>query len=282
MIRGSCLCGDVAWEAQGPLELMSHCHCSYCRKSHGAAFGTYGAARAPTFRWMEGEDRIRRYTSSPGFERPFCPRCGSVVAGDAQGDWVFMPVGNLDTDPGGRASGHIFAASKAPWYEISDDLPRFDEYPPPMKSPGLPVRKAAVPEREGTLIGSCLCGAVVYEVTGRFEGIVCCHCSRCRKAASAAHATNLFVAEPSLRFLGGEELLEGYRPPDAERFETVFCRSCGGPTPRLQAGIAMLRVPAGSLDTAPGVGPKIHIHVGSKASWFEITDELPQLRGGRR
>ena len=48
----------------------------------------------------------------------------------------------------------------------------------------------------------------------------------------------------------------------------------------LGLGIALASGTAGSLDTAPGVGPKIHIHVGSKASWFEITDELPQLEEG--
>ena len=49
MARGSCLCGGVAWEADGPFDLMSHCHCSICRKAHGAAFATYVAVPAAGF-----------------------------------------------------------------------------------------------------------------------------------------------------------------------------------------------------------------------------------------
>ena len=66
MLRASCLCGDVVWEAEPPLELITHCHCSFCRKSHGAAFGTYGAAKAEGFRWVQGREGVRQYESSPG------------------------------------------------------------------------------------------------------------------------------------------------------------------------------------------------------------------------
>ena len=79
MVRSSCLCGSTVWEAEGPFQLMSHCHCSMCRKSHGSAFATYLAGRADAFRWVAGESQRVRYESSPGFHRPFCPRCGSVV-----------------------------------------------------------------------------------------------------------------------------------------------------------------------------------------------------------
>ena len=72
-----------------------------------------------------------RYESSPGFHRPFCPRCGSVVpdGSDAEGR-VGMPAGCFDEDPGSRTVAHIFVASKAPWFEIEDDLPQFEEDAP--------------------------------------------------------------------------------------------------------------------------------------------------------
>src|SRR5919198_3537468 len=104
MIHGRCLCGEVAWEAPGPLEFMSHCHCSRCRKSHGAAFATYCMAAVETLRLTRGEDAIVRYESSPGMRRPFCRRCGSVVP-DRENVWngqVFLPAGPLDDDPGAR------------------------------------------------------------------------------------------------------------------------------------------------------------------------------------
>lgn len=55
MTRASCLCGEVMWALDGPLELMSHCHCSCCRKGHGAAFATYVVAPAARFRQVFGD-----------------------------------------------------------------------------------------------------------------------------------------------------------------------------------------------------------------------------------
>ena len=79
MIRGGCLCGDVRFEITGKLTGASHCHCSMCRKAHGAAFGTYGLVKASEFRIASGADRITRYRSSPDVERTFCGRCGSTL-----------------------------------------------------------------------------------------------------------------------------------------------------------------------------------------------------------
>ncbi len=130
MVRGSCLCGAASWEAEGDFELMTHCHCSICRKSHGAAFGTYVGTSAEGFCWTGGEDLIDHYESSPGFRRPFCKLCASVVPGASSNGRVFMAAGNLDDDPVTRPVAHIFSESKAPWHEISDDLPQFEESPP--------------------------------------------------------------------------------------------------------------------------------------------------------
>ena len=81
-VRGSCLCGDVAWEAAAPFELMHHCHCSICRKVHGAAFETAVGAPAEGFCWLRGEGQCARFEASPGSERTFCDRCGSCLPGD--------------------------------------------------------------------------------------------------------------------------------------------------------------------------------------------------------
>ena len=79
MVSASCLCGKVAWEVDGDLQFMSHCHCGICRKVHGSMFATYALAKPEDFRWLRGADETARYESSPGFFRPFCPACGSVV-----------------------------------------------------------------------------------------------------------------------------------------------------------------------------------------------------------
>jgi hypothetical protein len=79
-----------------------------------------------------------------------------------------------------------------------------------------------------------------------------------------------------LRFLRGEDLLESFKVPDAERFTQTFCRECGSPMPRVFPNRPYAVIPMGSVEGEPGSRPREHIFVGSKAPWFEITDSLPQ------
>jgi hypothetical protein len=102
-----------------------------CRKAHGAAFVTFVEARADAFRWVKGEDLVTFYRSSSAFQRSFCRVCGSNLPILEPGE-IYAPAGALDDDPGIRPQTHIFVGSKAPWVEILDELPRFDEYPPEM------------------------------------------------------------------------------------------------------------------------------------------------------
>lgn len=275
MVRSSCLCGEVAWEAEGPLSLMHHCHCARCRKFHGVGFATYLMAPAASVRFTRGQGGIARYESSPGFSRAFCGRCGAVVPGDPYEDRLFLPAGPLDDDPGLRPEAHIFAASKAPWVELRDGLPQFDAFPPGVVAsvqPDLARPGAAA----GGLAGSCLCGAVAYVGTGEPLRAWSCHCTRCRKARGAAHASNLFGPLAGIRFTRGEERLASYKVPEALRFMQVFCRTCGSPMPRLDPERDLAVIPMGSLDGDPGVRPSRHIFVASRAPWYEIPDDLPR------
>ena len=128
MIRGSCLCKGVQFEIHGKLEHASHCHCSMCRKAHGAAFGTYGMGRMADFRLTSGADLIERYASSPGITRTFCKRCGATLQymSDKTPEKLEIALGVLDGDPGVCATHHIYVASKAPWFEITDGLPQYE------------------------------------------------------------------------------------------------------------------------------------------------------------
>jgi hypothetical protein len=277
-VTGSCLCGDVAWEGEGPLVWLHHCHCGRCRKSHGTPFASFGAVPESSFRRLRGDDAIVRFESRPGFFRPFCGRCGSAVPDEAAPGLglVFMPAGCLDGDPGSRPESHIFVASKAPWYEIPDALPRFDAYPPGVDAPVLPDPPPRPAPEPGVLRGGCLCGGVGYEVRGPIQAIRSCHCGRCRKGRAAAHASNMVVAAGALRFVRGEPLLASYKIPEARYFTQVFCRTCGGKLPRVDPERGIAVVPMGSLDDDPGRGPEHHIFTASKAPWFDIADALPQ------
>ena len=129
-IRGNCLCGGAQYEIIGELSDVAYCHCSVCRRTLGAAFGAYARVDADEFRWVSGENLIGTYESSPSVYRCFCRKCGSPLgAVDEAGKLSWVSLGTVEGDPGVRPEAHIFVGSKAPWHEIADDLPRFDEWP---------------------------------------------------------------------------------------------------------------------------------------------------------
>jgi hypothetical protein len=274
MTRGACLCGVVQYELSQPTQ-MAHCHCSMCRKHHGAPFATFAVAPSATFRWIDGEDAIASYRSSEHGVRYYCRHCASVaptVMPDA--GLAIAPAGNLEGDPGVRPQTHMFAASKAAWYPITDSLPQHAGVPPEFGG-GMGVTRPTVAQRDGVADGSCLCGAVAYEVRSPVR-MFHCHCSRCRRARSAAHTTNMFAKLDDFAFTRGEELVAQYKVPEAKFFTIAFCTRCGGKAPRVARDRGIVSVPAGTLDTEPGMRPQAHIYVTSKAPWFEISDDLPQ------
>jgi len=131
-INGGCLCGSVTYEIDESPVVAMHCHCSICRRAHGATFGSFAVIPKDKFRWTSALGDLGRYESAPGNERQFCRQCGSQVT--MVEDWnprgVTICMGSFYDDPGVLPSGHIFAGSKAPWHEITDDLPQADTWPP--------------------------------------------------------------------------------------------------------------------------------------------------------
>ena len=130
-LTGRCLCEGIAYEISGELGPIFNCHCSKCRRWHGAAFRTRASIKRQQFRWLQGEDLLARYESSPGNNKHFCSRCGSnlISTYDDYPDVIGIPLGGLEQDPGVRPQAHIFTASKSPWVELDDDLPCFEAWP---------------------------------------------------------------------------------------------------------------------------------------------------------
>jgi hypothetical protein len=131
MVRGSCLCGGVRFQVNGPVAELQNCHCSQCRKAYGSAFGTVAIVDARHFAYLEGTPLIASSKQSERVTRYFCSKCGSPLPIEEAWDpLVGIPAGVLDDDPRKRPSAHIFVASKAPWWEITDGAPQYREWPP--------------------------------------------------------------------------------------------------------------------------------------------------------
>lgn len=125
------------------------------------------------------------------------------------------------------------------------------------------------------LTGSCLCGAVQYEISGEVQRFYHCHCQRCRKLTGSGHASNLLVTpEGCLTWLAGEELLKRYKVPEAERFYNYFCSQCGSPMPRVVPQLGGVIISAGTLNDEPPIPPGGRIFWDSRAQW-SCADELP-------
>ena len=131
MLSGSCLCGGVRYEITGPLKGALNCHCSMCRKAHGVAFRSRAGVKAADFRWAQGENLVTWYETSPGTHRGFRGVCGAKLLSrfDFDPGVYGLPLGALDEDPGVKPKRHVFVAYKAPWYEITDNLPQHEELP---------------------------------------------------------------------------------------------------------------------------------------------------------
>lgn len=125
------------------------------------------------------------------------------------------------------------------------------------------------------LKGSCLCNAIQYEIHGELGPTMMCHCSKCRKANGSAYAVNAVVKTDEFHFVKGKEFVTEFEStPDVFR---SFCKQCGSPLySRRPSQPDLLRLRIGTLDTPVDVKPLAHIFVGSKASWDEIHDDIPQ------
>ncbi|WP_415901442.1 GFA family protein [Neptuniibacter sp. QD29_5] len=129
-LTGQCLCGGIKYEVSNLQPTMAHCHCSMCRKFHGAAFGTYGVVKVENFKWLQGGELLKTYTAPNGTKRQFCSECGSSLTFapiNDDGTHIEFTLGTLDSEITVKPDSHIYCSYKADWYEIADDLPQFPE-----------------------------------------------------------------------------------------------------------------------------------------------------------
>ena len=134
-VAGRCACGAVAYRVTAAAKKLYHCHCSVCRRLHGALFATYACVEREHLTVEAGTGSLATYEGDLAKWR-FCRACGCHLFAEHEHDpgmaW-YMP-GTLDGDlvPGhpGGSEKHIFVGSKSPLARIPDDLPSFEEHAP--------------------------------------------------------------------------------------------------------------------------------------------------------
>ena len=124
--------------------------------------------------------------------------------------------------------------------------------------------------------GSCLCGGVRFEITGKPLAMAYCHCSRCRKSGETAHVV---VRAQDFHWLQGQDLVARYEPEAPWTNTRCFCRVCETGLGEPDSGSDYFPIAAQTLDDDPGLRPILHEQVSGKPAWYEITDGLPEYEG---
>ena len=128
MLDGSCECGAVRYRVADDFLYASNCHCSRCRAATGAAFKPFAGIERDKLELADCRDRLL-VVGGEGLNDTRCAACGSLLFSVvADGDYVHVAMGSLVDAPSLRPTKHIFVGSKAPWFEITDDLPQFEEH----------------------------------------------------------------------------------------------------------------------------------------------------------
>jgi len=129
-VTGSCFCGAVAFEIDLPTLFCAHCHCSMCRRPHGASFVTWTAVPPAQFRVTAGQRRLRTFASSEHGRRQFCDTCGSQLfcwhvhdVGKAP-DMIDVTLASLHGDIDRQPELHVYYDSRAAWTAVNDSLPK--------------------------------------------------------------------------------------------------------------------------------------------------------------
>jgi hypothetical protein len=128
--RGGCLCGALRYETNGPFGPIWNCHCAFCRRIHGAAFTTVAMMARTAFQWSDGSDEPTIFKTPMGSIRHFCGRCATPICNFPSEPAVLcLIVSSLDDELDESPWAHVNLESRAPWFHVGDDLPRFPAYP---------------------------------------------------------------------------------------------------------------------------------------------------------
>ena len=124
IVTGSCFCGAVKFEIELSTLFCGHCHCSMCRRPHGASFVTWTGVPPERFRITAGEQDIARFGSSEKGTRSFCRNCGSQIFCQTEPEVIDIALAALHGKIDRRPEAHYYYDSRADWTVVNDDLPK--------------------------------------------------------------------------------------------------------------------------------------------------------------
>jgi hypothetical protein len=128
VLEGTCECGAVRYQVADEFRYAANCHCSNCRASTGSAFKPFAGIERAQLEVTKGADKLLIWGDADN-NHTRCAVCGSLLYSVVRdGRYVHVALGSLADEPSIRPTEHIFVGSKAPWFEITDELPQREEY----------------------------------------------------------------------------------------------------------------------------------------------------------
>jgi hypothetical protein len=132
-LSGSCHCGAVQFEVDGPFERLTFCHCTTCKKISGGGGTANGRARSDAIRITSGAEALRTYHPAEGSAKTFCSQCGSNLFGGGwpESEKCSVRLSAIDSPIEQRPEAHLYVRSLAVWETLPDDgLERYEVLAP--------------------------------------------------------------------------------------------------------------------------------------------------------
>jgi hypothetical protein len=126
--QGSCLCREVKFAVEDFNQQAANCHCTMCRKFHGAAFGTLVGVKS--LKWLSGKCLLKDFTAPNGTIRTFCKKCGSSLGFRVKGaslQEIELAIATFDCDIPVTVDAQIYTHYKANWCALHKGIYVFDK-----------------------------------------------------------------------------------------------------------------------------------------------------------
>jgi len=128
-LNGSCLCGNIQYQVQGPIKWCANCHCTRCQRSHGSGFVTWVGVLKHQFNLIKQSTSIKWYPSSEKSEYGFCPICGTslLFRSEKWPDEIHFTLANITSDHQLKPTAHAYFDTHVDWLNFEDDLEKYSD-----------------------------------------------------------------------------------------------------------------------------------------------------------